>query len=264
MHYSKTTGKPERDRTSVGLLFARKPVEKMILSHEITNFFFRIPAGADNHQATACYTFNKDVQLVNFMPHMHVRGKDMKYEAVYPDGRRETLLSVPRYNFNWQILYKLKKPLSVPKGTRLVVTAHFDNSSRNKYNPDATRNVRFGEPTYDEMLVGFVDYLTDKPKERMVAKIDPAIYDSYVGQYTVGPGISFTVAREGDKLLFDVPGQPKIEAFPESETKFFFKIVDAQVTFIRNQQGEVTGIVFEMSGQTMRGKKTSKVALGNK
>ena len=259
MHYSKTTGKPEKDRTSVGLLFARKPVEKMILSHDTTNFFFRIPAGAENHEATACYTLSKDIQIINFMPHMHVRGKDMKYEAIYPDGRRETLLSVPRYNFNWQTLYKLKNPISLPKGTRIVVTAHFDNSARNKYNPDPARNVRFGEPTYDEMLVGFLDYITDKPKEKVVAKIDPAIYDSYAGQYTVGPGVSFSVIREGDKLMVALPGQPKIEVFPESETRFFVRLVDAQVTFIRNDKGETTGLLFEMSGQRLRAKKVSKV-----
>jgi len=259
MHYSKTTGKPEKDRTSLALVFARKPVEKIILSHDVTNFFFQIPAGAENHEASACYTFTRDVQLVSYMPHMHVRGKAMKYEVVYPDGRRETLLQVSRYNFNWQTLYKLKKPLAVPKGTRLIVTARFDNSSKNKYNPDPTRTVRFGEPTYDEMLVGFIDYLTEKPKERSIARVDPAIYDSYAGQYVVGPGVSFTISREGDKLIFSAPGQPKIEAFPESESRFFFKIVDAQVTFIKNDKGEATELVFEMSGQAMRARKVVKI-----
>lgn len=259
MHYSKTTGKPEKDRTSLALVFTRKPVEKMILSHDVTNFFFQIPAGAEDHEASACYTFTRDVQLVSYMPHMHVRGKAMKYEVVYPDGRRETLLQVSRYNFNWQTLYKLKKPMAVPRGSRLIVTAHFDNSSKNKYNPDPARTVRFGEPTYDEMLVGFVDYLTEKPKERSLAKVDPAIYDSYAGQYVVGPGVSFTISREGDKLIFSAQGQPKIEAYPESETKFFFKVVDAQVTFIKNDKGEPTELVFEMSGQALRARKVVKL-----
>jgi hypothetical protein len=259
MHYSKTTGNTEKDRTSLALVFARKPVEKMILSQDVTNFFFQIPAGAENHEASACYTFARDVQLVSYMPHMHVRGKSMKYEVIYPDGRRETLLQVSHYNFNWQTLYKLKKPLAVPKGTRMVVTASFDNSSKNKYNPDPKRTVRFGEPTYDEMLVGFVDYLTDRPKERSMAKVDPAIYDSYAGEYVVGPGVSFTISREGDRLLFSAPGQPKIEAYPESETKFFFKIVDAQVTFVKDK-GETRELVFEMNGQAMRAKKVVKAA----
>jgi hypothetical protein len=110
------------------------------------------------------------------------------------------------------------------------------------------------------MLVGFVDYLTEKPKERSIAKVNPAIYDSYAGQYAIGPGASFTISREGDKLFFTIPGQPKLEAFPESETRFFFKIADAQVTFIRNEKGEATELVFEMSGRTIRAKKLSSTA----
>jgi Domain of unknown function (DUF3471)/Copper type II ascorbate-dependent monooxygenase, C-terminal domain len=256
MHYAKTTGKPEKDRTIVGLRFARAPVEKMIESRDVTNFFFKIPPGAENHEATACYTFPRDVQLVNYMPHMHVRGKDMKYEVVYPDGRRETLLSVD-YNFNWQTLYKLKKPVPIPKGTKFMVTAHFDNSAKNARNPDPTRAVRFGEPTYDEMLVGFIDFVREMPKERIIAKVDAGIYDSYAGEYATGLGPKFTILREGDKLFFVAPGQPRIQAFPESETKFFFKIVDAQVTFSKNDKGEVTELLFEMNRRKIRAKKVT-------
>ena len=261
MHYAKTTGKPEKDRTSVGVVFAKSPVEKMVESKDVTNFFIRIPAGAENHEATACYTFQRDVELVNFMPHMHVRGKDMKYEVVYPDSRRETLLSV-KYNFNWQTLYKLKKPLAVPKGSRLVVTGHFDNSSKNKYNPDPARTVRWGEPTYDEMLVGFVDYTREKPRDPVVIKIDPKVYDAYVGEYAAGPGLDFAIRREGDKLYFVAPKQPMIEAFPESETKFFFKVVDAQVTFIKNEKGEVSELIFEINRQTIKAKRVGKTEAG--
>lgn len=257
MHYSKATGKPEKDRSGVALLFARKPVEKMVVSLDIMNFHFRIPAGVANHEVTACSTFKKDAQIVSFMPHMHVRGKDVRYEAIYTDGRRETLLNVPRYSFYWQMLYKLKKPIAIPKGTRIAVTAHFDNSIRNKYNPDAGRAVRFGDSTNDEMLAGFVDYIVEKPQgERTVAKINPAIYDSYVGEYLVGSR-ACTVVREGDKLLLVAPGWMKAEAFPESETKFFLRAMDAQMTFVRNERGEVTGFVFEMGNRTMQAKKIS-------
>lgn len=257
MHYSKATGKPEKDRSSVALLFARKPVEKMVVSLDIMNFHFRIPARAANHEVTACSTFKKDVQIVSFMPHMHVRGKDIKYEAIYTDGRRETLLNVPRYSFYWQILYKLKKPIVIPKGTRIAVTAHFDNSIHNKYNPDAGQAVRFGDSTNDEMLAGFVDYIVEKPQvEHPVAKINSAIYDSYVGDYLVGSR-TCTIVREGDKLLLVAPGWMKAEAFPQSETKFFLRAMDAQMTFIRNERGEVTGFVFEMGNRTMQAKKIS-------
>lgn len=257
MHYSKTTGKPETDRSSVALVFARKPVDKMVISLDIMNFHFRIPAGADNHQVTACSTFKNDVEVVSFMPHMHVRGKDMKYEAIYTDGRRETLLDVPRYSFSWQMLYKLKKPIAIPKGTRIAVTAHFDNSSRNKYNPDPRRAVRFGDSTNDEMLAGFVDYVVEKPHgERPVVRIDPVIYDAYVGDYLVGSR-TCTVVREGDRLWLVAPGWMKAEALPESETKFSLRAMDAQMTFVRNEKGEVTGFVFEMGNRTMQAKKVA-------
>ncbi len=257
MHYAKTTGKAEKDRSSVAIRFARQPVEKMVVSLDIMNFYFRIPAGAENHQVTACSTFKKDVQVISFMPHMHVRGKDMRYEAVYADGRRETLLSVPRYNFYWQMLYKLKTPISIPQGTRIAVTAHFDNSVRNKYNPDARQAVRFGDSTTDEMLAGFVDYLVEKPREaHPVAKIDPAIIDAYLGDYLVGSR-TCSVVKEGDKLMLVAPGWMKAEAFPESETRFFLRAMDAQMTFVRNEKGEVTGFVFEMGNRTMQAKRVS-------
>ncbi|HYP29579.1 MAG TPA: DUF3471 domain-containing protein [Blastocatellia bacterium] len=254
MHYSKTTGKPEKDLTMAGLYFAKAPVEKMIITRDVQNLLFRIPAGAENHEVTACYTFNRDTQLVNYMPHMHVRGRDMKYEVQYPDGRRETLIWVPRYDFNWQTLYKVKKPLPVPKGSKLIVTAHFDNSAKNKHNPDPARDVRFGEPTDYEMAVGFIDYVADIPKERAVAKLDPKVYDAYVGHYSVAPAGSFVVVKEGDRLLIEARGQ-SVQLFPESETKFFLKAVEAQVTFTKGENGEVTGLVFETNGQSIKAKK---------
>jgi len=112
------------------------------------------------------------------------------------------------------------------------------------------------------MLVGFVDYIRDKPKDRVVAKIDPKIYDAYVGEYTAGPGLDFAIRREGDKLYFIAPKQPMIEAFPESETKFFFKVVDAQVTFLKNEKGEAPELIFEINRQTIRAKRVSKAAAG--
>ncbi|MEW6128268.1 MAG: DUF3471 domain-containing protein [Acidobacteriota bacterium] len=262
MHYAKVAGKTEKDRSSVAIQLAQKPVEKMIVSLDIMNLYFRIPAGAENHQVTACSTFKQDVQLVGFMPHMHVRGKDMRYEAVYADGRRQTLLYVPRYNFYWQTLYKLKEPVSIPQGTRIAVTAHFDNSPRNKYNPAPGKAVRFGDSTNDEMLAGFVDYIVDKTREsHPLANISPAVFAAYVGDYLVGSR-TCTISKEGDKLMLNAPGWMKAEAFPESETKFFVRAMDAQMTFARNEKGEVTGFVFEMGNRTFQAKKV--VASGQK
>jgi Copper type II ascorbate-dependent monooxygenase, C-terminal domain len=172
MHYSSFRGaldKPERDRTSVGLIFAKEPPPNRVVSLTIPNHFFKIPAGADDHVVTAAYTFDQDVQLVDYMPHMHLRGKQMKYEVIYPGGKRETLLWVPKFNFNWQTLYRLKDPIMIPKGTRMIITAHFDNSSKNKYNPDPGKPVRWGDPTYDEMMIGWMDYVVPNSAKRDTA-----------------------------------------------------------------------------------------------
>jgi hypothetical protein len=259
MHYSKTTGRPEKDRTSVGLFVSKKPPEKMMTSFGVINHYFKIPPGAENHEVTGCFTFSRDVELYTYLPHMHVRGKDMKYEVVYPDGRRETLLDVPAYNFNWQLMYRLEKPLFIPKGTKMIVTAHFDNSAKNRYNPDPKAAVRFGDPTYDEMMIGYFDFVASGPR-RVALKLDPKLYDAYAGDYQVFPGATIIVSREGDKLMFTSQGQPKIEALPETESRFYFRMVDAQVTFIKNEKGEVTELVFEMNGRSIKAKKVGKVA----
>jgi hypothetical protein len=254
MHYAKTTGKVETDRTTLALSFAKAPVEKMVETLLVLNDRFLIPAGADNHEANACFVFKRDVEFIDYMPHMHVRGKAMKYEVVYPDGKRETLLDVPQYNFSWQTLYKLKNPVKIPKGTRLIVTAHFDNSAKNKYNPDPTKAVRFGDATYDEMLVGFVDYVIAKPKERAVAKLAPEVLDACAGEYLIGMA-KLKVTRKEDRLVMEFPGQPRMEVFPESETKFFARLTELDVNFVKNEKGEVGELLIEVNNQKIRAKK---------
>jgi hypothetical protein len=161
MHYAKTAGKVEKDRSMLGLIFAKQPPEKHVYTYPISNNFFKIPPGAERHKVTACWTTKDDIRLITMMPHMHLRGVAMKFEAFYPDGRSEILMDVPDYSFSWQTVYQLKKPLAIPKGTKIVVTGHFDNSSKNKYNPDPTQAVRFGEPTYDDMMIGWINYTVD-------------------------------------------------------------------------------------------------------
>jgi hypothetical protein len=222
------------------------------------NTYFKIPAGADNHEVSACYTFGRDAEIHTFLPHMHVRGKDMKYELLYGDGRRETILSVPRYDFNWQTMYRLEKPLFVPKGTKLIVNAHFDNSTRNKYNPDALKDVRFGDPTYDEMMIGYFDYVAKTPP-KMSGTLDAAIYDSYAGDYAIGNTI-FKVVKDNNKLMFLIPGLPKAQAHPTTETRFFFTEVDGEVTFVKDDKGTVTEMVVEFNGRRLRARKVNKAA----
>jgi mono/diheme cytochrome c family protein len=162
VHYSSfLTPKTFTDRSSVGLVFAKQPPQKLVHTRGISNHYFRIPAGAENHRATACWTTKDDIRVLNFMPHMHLRGKAMKYEAFYPDGRREVLLNVPKFDFSWQTVYYAKEPLFIPKGTKILVTAWYDNSAQNKFNPDATKDVRWGDPTYEEMLIGWLDYTVE-------------------------------------------------------------------------------------------------------
>jgi hypothetical protein len=157
MHYT-PDGVERKDRSSVGLVFAKEPPKYEVRTRAVAYGGFSIPPGAPNYEVRSATTFDRDVDLISLLPHMHLRGKDFLYVAVYPDGKRETLLSVPRYDFNWQSNYRFKKPLRLPKGARLECTAHFDNSADNPNNPDPTKRVRWGDQTWDEMMIGFVDY----------------------------------------------------------------------------------------------------------
>jgi len=100
------------------------------------------------------------------MPHMHLRGKDFEYRLIYPDGASKIILSVPRYDFNWQTRYEMKDPVAAPKGSRLECVAHFDNSTTNRWNPDATKTVRWGQQTWEEMMIGFVGFTLDNQNMR--------------------------------------------------------------------------------------------------
>ncbi|MGH9800299.1 MAG: thiol-disulfide isomerase, partial [Blastocatellia bacterium] len=157
MHYT-TNGQVGKDRTKIGFVFAKQPGQKMVQTGNAVNNRFVIPAGNDNHEVKASFTFKDDVEISSFMPHMHVRGKAFTYTAVYPDGRSEILLNVPKYDFNWQLTYLPKNRLVLPKGTRLDCVAYFDNSTKNKYNPDPTKDVRWGDQTWEEMMIGWYTY----------------------------------------------------------------------------------------------------------
>ena len=154
MHYT-TNGTEAVDRTEVGIIFAKEPPKKIAAGGMALNPRFVIPAGDGNAEVKAVQNIAQDTVLTTLTPHMHVRGKDMTYIAHYPDGTSETLLSVPRYDFNWQITYELAQPKVLPKGTKVEVIAHYDNSTANKYNPDPTKDVRWGDQTWEEMMIGF-------------------------------------------------------------------------------------------------------------
>ena len=254
MHYAKKRGIVEKDRTSVAITFAKAPVEKMVGTRSIINQLFAIPAGADNHEVTACWTYQRDVELISFMPHMHVRGRSMKYEVVYPNGKRQTLLDVPEYDFHWQTSYSLKKPLTIPSGATIKVTAHFDNSERNMHNPDPTKVVRQGSATFDEMMIGFVNYVVPKPPDRVIVKVDPKIFDGYAGQYEFDQNAVVTILRVGDKLFIEAGGQ-RVELLPISETTFVSHGRDSQITFTKNEKSEVTGFITTQNDTLVRFKR---------
>jgi thiol-disulfide isomerase/thioredoxin len=157
VHYT-PNGKAGKDRSAVGMIFADGKPEHEIHGRALANKRFAIPPGDANHQVKSKYTFKQDSLLTMMSPHMHVRGKAFKYELVTPDAKRETLLSVPKYDFNWQAAYTLATPKEIPAGATIECTAWFDNSKGNPFNPDPTKRVTWGNQTWEEMMIGFLDY----------------------------------------------------------------------------------------------------------
>ena len=160
MHYT-PSGKPVTDITTIGLKYAKEPPKHQVLTRPVLNTGFVIPAGATNHEVKSFYTFTESSHITSFMPHMHVRGKDFEVKAHFPDGTSKVLLSVPKYDFNWQTYYVPKSPVAIPKGTKIECTAHYDNSAANKFNPNPKIDVRWGDQTWEEMMIGWLSYYND-------------------------------------------------------------------------------------------------------
>ncbi|HEV3304519.1 MAG TPA: hypothetical protein VG055_33020 [Planctomycetaceae bacterium] len=157
IHYT-PNGSPQQDRSYLGVKFA----DPRSVAREVTvscafNKTFQIPPGAFNQEVRSRYVFQRDSLLLSMIPHMHLRGKDFCYEATYPDGHREMLLSVPHYDFGWQTTYRLREPKIMPRGTVINCVAHYDNSEANLNNPDPKAMVAWGEQTFDEMMTGFFE-----------------------------------------------------------------------------------------------------------
>ncbi len=173
MHYT-PNGKATKDITTIGLKYAKEPPKHQVYTRPVLNMKFAIPAGDSNYQVISQYTFTEDAHLTSLMPHMHLRGKDFEIKVISPDGTSKILLNVPKYDFNWQTYYVPKSPIAIPKGTKIECTAHFDNSANNKYNPDPTKEVKWGEQTWEEMMIGWLSYYYDnasgaKPAEKPMA-----------------------------------------------------------------------------------------------
>ena len=184
MHYQ-PSGRAEKDRSMLGLWFAKKPVTHEVLTKGVTDTVLvggkdigetrvvngrevrtrgripNIPPNVDNWEIAGEMTVKQDITLYAFAPHMHLRGKDIKYILVLPDGSRKTLLNVPKFDFNWQLHYELEQPLKIPAGSKMIAIAHYDNSVNNRYNPAPQKEVFWSEQSWDEMFIPWFEYTVD-------------------------------------------------------------------------------------------------------
>jgi hypothetical protein len=154
LHYT-TNGKEATDQSKVGFVFNKTTPTKRVQSVTAINDGFAIPPGAANFPVSGEGTLLQDAELIELYPHMHLRGKSMTLSVSYPTGERETLLKVPAYDFNWQLVYRLDRPKTLPKGTVLRADGSFDNSANNRFNPDPKSEVRWGDQSWEEMMAGF-------------------------------------------------------------------------------------------------------------
>jgi hypothetical protein len=194
MHYQ-PSGRAEKDRSRLGLWFAKKPVAHEVLTKGVSDTIFiagkelsetrlingkevkvrgripNIPPNVDNWEIGGETLVKEPITLYAFAPHMHLRGKDIKYTLIWPDGRQQVLLNVPKFDFNWQLHYELAEPLRIPAGSKLVSLAHYDNSIKNRYNPAPNKEVFWSEQSWDEMFIPWFEYTVDsKELTKPVAK----------------------------------------------------------------------------------------------
>lgn len=224
MHYH-TYGQASTDQTRIGLFFADEEPAKAINGQFAGTVNFRIPANRSDYRVDARYVVDEDIRVVSFFPHMHTRGKSMKYTATYPDGNQEILLNVPEYDFNWQWFYYPEEPVTLPEGTVLDIVAHYDNSADNPNNPDPSRDIIFGEDTNSEMMFGAFEFIPvegQHPKpvnvaeklDRVLATYEPGStykVKADLGQLVLSAG--FVIPKEGDgtwyfpfgRQLFEIP-----------------------------------------------------------
>ena len=162
VHYT-PNGQATSDRTKIGFVFADQPPVTEVLTSSALQGRFEIPPGAENHEVVGEHRFRESGYLLSFFPHMHLRGKAFRYELVLPEGVTRRILEVPRYDFNWQLNYELREPLFVPAGARLRATAWYDNSRNNPANPDPSKAVRWGDQSFEEMMIGYFNWHKTQP-----------------------------------------------------------------------------------------------------
>jgi hypothetical protein len=241
MHYHPAET-AETDVTRIGLHFADAAPAKELTNLWVQNEGFEIPAGDANHEVRATLKLWQSGKIMTLTPHMHYRGKDFKFVLHYPDGRQDVPLEVERWDFNWQTFYSLAAPIDVPAGTVIEAIAHFDNSAGNPVNPDPTKNVRFGTESYDEMMIGFVDFVVDDGVRPLTAfEVRTRMIDELARQH---PGRVWAVSGKAPEKR----GEPDSFAplyLPQQGEGVFYLITDGQLV-----AAPVTGI--DWSGNAFR------------
>ena len=172
IHYT-ANGTAASDLTRVGVIYAKEPPRQEIRNGAFTNVTLKLPPGASDTAIDSAIQFLEDSHITAIFPHTHLRGKSWSYQIVYPDGRSEVVLTVPKYDFNWQTYYVFTTPLAAPKGSRLEAVAHYDNSAENKWNPDPAVEVHWGEQTWQEMQYSGLTYFVDQPRQPATADARP-------------------------------------------------------------------------------------------
>jgi peroxiredoxin len=204
MHYT-PNGSKQKDRSSVALMFTpASKVRKEVGTLNLENHLLLIPPRVSDYKAEAWHTFKRDTLVLSLFPHMHVRGKAFRYEVQYPGGDTEVLLDVPHYDFAWQTTYELAKPKLLPKGTKVHCVAHYDNSADNIANPNPNRVVTWGDQTWDEMMIGYMDTMAadggkdDSPKKPRT--------DKFVSELSQRDGRSTKVCEQLRKVASEATG----------------------------------------------------------
>jgi AhpC/TSA family len=162
IHYQ-PNGEQVTDRTEIGFRFSKRPLRE-VQSRSAPYAEFVIPPNHPHYEVKASYDFREAGRIISLFPHMHLRGAAFRYDLELPDGRTVELLSVPKFDFNWQSYYEFRTPVDVPAGSKLLATAWYDNSKNNPWNPDPSKEVRWGPQTYEEMMIGYFDFVADPTK----------------------------------------------------------------------------------------------------
>jgi peroxiredoxin len=226
VHYT-PNGTKQLDQSKIGLWFA----DEKTIHHEVKTLpcatrRLEIPPHDSNYKTEADLRLPVDALLISMSPHMHLRGKSFRYDAIFPGGKDETLLDVPRYDFNWQTVYRLTEPLQLPAGTRIRCVAHYDNSENNLSNPDPSKTVRWGDQTWEEMMIGYFDVAITREVADKINEHEDAASHPAAGQ---------ELTRQALMLLLDRNRDGKISKDEAPERlKAAFELLD------RDKNGELT------------------------